>query len=82
MPTPDTVINQAAQFGLGGLVILALFYSLSKLLDKFEKLIQGTNERFDTQSNLHAEERKQWIESYEKNTDVLRTLSTQLEAKK
>lgn len=82
MPTPDTVINQAAQFGLGGLVIVALFYALSKLLDKFEKLIQSTNERFDVQSNLHAEERKQWNESYEKNTEILRTLSAQFESKK
>jgi len=79
MPTPDTTIGAFAQFGLAGLVILALFYLIFAFLNGQKTLHDSFILQIQKQSELHANERKQWLEVSEKNTEVIRLFSAKLE---
>lgn len=79
MPTPDTTISAFAQFGLAGLVILALFYLIFKFLSGVKELHDSFIAQIQKQSELHASERKQWLEVSEKTSEVIRIFSVKLE---
>lgn len=59
MPTPDSTISAFAQFGLAGLVILALFYLIFTFLSSMKTLSDSFISQIQKQSELHAVERKQ-----------------------
>lgn len=79
MPTPDTTISAFAQFGLAGLVILALFYLVFTFLSGIKTLNDSFVAQIQKQSELHAAERKQWLEVSEKTSEVIRVFSAKLE---
>ena len=73
----DALISAFTSYGLAGVVIGALF--ASNWLH-----IKSSDKRFYDQSERHSEERNLWRDSNDKNTaaidrntDVIRTLSTQ-----
>jgi hypothetical protein len=81
MPATDSTISAFAQFGLAGLVILALFYLVFTFINSQKQLHDSFVAQIQKQSESHANERKQWIETFEKVGDLIRTLSAQFEAR-
>lgn len=79
MPPPDTTISAFAQFGLAGLVILALFYLVFTHLNGMKALHDSFIAQIQKQSELHASERKQWYEVTERNNEVIRVFTSKLE---
>lgn len=62
-------VEEFAQFGLAGLVILALFFVLYQL-------INGAMKRYDSVMSEHRSERKEWRESEDKRSERMdRTLN-------
>lgn len=59
-----TNVGEWAQFGLGGLVIAALFALLWKI-------VHGALGRFDTVMSEHRKERDEWRRSSEQRDDKL-----------
>ena len=51
-------------YGLSGLVIFVLFFAL---------FIVFREQRYI--NDLHSEERKQWLDAYKENTEVIRALT-------
>lgn len=80
MPNPDTTIGAFSQFGLAGLVILALFYLVFSFINAQKQLHDSFIAQIQKQSELHANERNKWIELSEKTNEVLRALCAQFEA--
>jgi hypothetical protein len=78
MPAPDTTISAFAQFGLAGLVILALFYLVFAFISSQKQLHDSFVAQIQKQSEAHAKERQQWIESFEKLGDLIRALSEKI----
>lgn len=60
-------LNHFEKFGLPGLVIGALFFSLWLLVKELKTL-----------HLLQIEERKQWIQAFNGNTEILRELSAEI----
>lgn len=60
----DAMIKQASDYGIAGLVIVALFYGLWFVMRE------------------HKAERKEWLEAYKENTEVLRSFSSKCLASK
>ncbi len=79
MPTPDSTISAFSQFGLAGLVILALFYLVLTFINSQKQLHDSFIAQIQKQSELHANERKQWLEVSEKTGEVIRLFSAKLE---
>ena len=69
------IIGLFQQFGLGGIVIGALFYTNWNLVKEIKGLNEGHNARHEQRNKFHAEERDKWLEAYKENTEVLRTLA-------
>lgn len=83
------VIGAFGQFGLAGLVILALFYTVHKFIEKLDAINAMHNERHDKRNELHAAERREWLdvaketlEVNKENSTLIKTLSAQLERDK
>lgn len=79
MPTPDTAVDAFAQFGLAGLVILALFYLVLTFMNSQKQLHDSFITQIQKQSEAHADERKQWLEVSEKTSEILRVYLAKLE---
>lgn len=85
MEPVSNTIAEFGQFGLAGLVILALFYTVHKFIEKLDAINEMHNERHDKRNELHAAERKEWLqvtkenlEVNKENTALIKTLSAQL----
>lgn len=83
---PEQAIGAFGQFGLSGLVILALFITVHKFIEKLDAINAMHNERHDKQNELHAGERREWVdfaketlEVNKENSTLIKTLSAQLE---
>ena len=82
MPNPESTVNAFSQFGLAGLVILALFYLVFLFINAQKQLNDSFISQIQKQSELHANERNKWIELSENTNEILRTLSAQFESRK
>ena len=81
MPPVEQAITEFGKHGIDGLVILALFLLVIYVLYQVKFIIDASDERFDKQSNMHAEERKEVNVLVRDLTKVVHTLSTQFEAR-
>lgn len=77
---PHTV-DTFDKYGLPGLVILVLFGLVFYILSRIQIIIKSSDDRFDKQSNLHAEERKEVTVVVRDLSKVIQTLSAQFEGK-
>ena len=75
------VLPNFEKYGLEGLVIFVLFCLVFYLLSQIKIIVAESNARFEAQSNLHAEERKDWKSVVKDMTHAYRTLSVQFEAR-
>ena len=82
------VIDAFSQYGLAGLVILALFALVFYFLKEIRAINEMHNERHDKRNELHASERKEWLQLSKENLEVnkensalIKTLSVQLMGK-
>jgi hypothetical protein len=58
------LVNAFGQYGLSGLVICVLFFALY-LVFREQRYI----------NEIHADERKQWLQAFKENTEVVRALT-------
>ena len=80
------IVSEFSQYGLAGLVILALFILVYVVLKEFRSINEMHNDRHDKRNELHAAERREWLqlskenlEVNKENTALIRTLAAQLE---
>lgn len=66
----DAVIEQAASYGLEGLVIAALFMAILALIREQRNIL------FD-----HSQERDKWLEYITEQSEVLREISEKIRCK-
>ena len=81
-----SIIDSFSQYGLSGLVILALFFLVFYFIKEVRAINEMHNERHDKRNELHANERKEWlqfskesIEINRENTSLLKTLIDKIE---
>ncbi len=83
---PNGVLSAFGQYGLAGLVILALFILVGVVIREFRSINEMHNERHDKRNELHAAERREWLQLSKENLEVnkenmtlIKTLAAQLE---
>jgi hypothetical protein len=64
------VLSAFSQYGLAGLVILALFILVYVVLKEFRHINEMHNDRHDKRNELHAGERREWLQLSKENLDV------------
>jgi len=71
IPAPSgDVLSAFGQYGLAGLVILALFILVYVVLKEFRHINEMHNDRHDKRNELHAGERREWLQLSKENLDV------------
>ncbi len=78
----DGLANVFASNGIIGAIIGAFFILVVYVLSNIKTIIAASDARFDKQSNLHAEERKEVTAVVRDLTTVISKLSAQIESRK
>jgi hypothetical protein len=77
----EMIFNLFGQYGLAGLVIAAQFYFMMLFLKKLDSINETHNARHDRRNDLHAAERREWLEVTREIAATLITLAAQFEAR-
>lgn len=75
MPVPT--ISDFSQLGIAGIVIYLSFMFIKEL----RAINDSHNERHDKRNELHAAERREWLEVTREIAETLNTLAGQFEAR-
>lgn len=81
---PDStggIVDAFSQHGLIGLVVLALFGLVFYTVREFRAINEMHNERHDKRNELHASERREWLQVTREIAETLNTLAGQFEAR-